>query len=843
MSKNNQISNSESNAKISKEIDSHYQFVLTCKCGEFHELEMIFQKEHLIFFPCISLKLEELKKNEEIRKKCDYCEIEINLENGYCSIDKSDTLFICQNCYQNGKYINFFKRKENFEKISTIFSKNDEDALRKKIKNKFINFIAKNTISNKTDFYKTNLSKIKLLQDFIEYLCYLRKLYHKSNIIYKIIMNFIEYTEHLLDIATNNIQIYDLYHFNKETLIYSYLIKENDEFNLSDFISKYSELIDKCKKKRYLSREMLKYICKKYIEKNSITKKNILNIENNFLKKIEEINIKNEVFSKALTVSINYLTISSVFSEINNELQIIKLKTRLNKLDGEIFIDKYLNSYLNIPGEFLSLRKCSSIILNKLIKKNHEKLNFIRPSSRIVYLTLDFIYKLRKKLKKDKKFKIDYSIRTKLNNLEEILLGYIQGDKQGKPINALNPPLIIFNEEEIDLLSFILINDAYEAPKKIKVANSKNDDLDFIINFFFELKEKTSKTIHINEQENFQFYSLFKKLEELPKKNEDDDLNQGLEKIKKTLNMEIKKDKVSYSTLLNIMFSSENKDILEMENKLDYLLTLIDAKNDKLCDIKKEYDSYKEILNKLTEKLDKIMYVSKFEINEKKYQKFINKYSIKTNSKTIFEYLDNIIEFIIPIEKYDGNEEEGKTKNDSINNYKKREKYTINIVEKYEKKEEKLRNNIIELFNKDNKFITYFSNYYWIKLNNYIEKNKNIFMNKIQSLIEKIDNEYILFLKLEKMKNIFNELKVYHFNIEKYFKNFADKQCKEYIPSKKKKLDENFAEEQVITNFNFFTKKLNEYIGDVNEIVELTEDEPGEFVLKLFLKKIGFNIF
>ena len=96
-------------------------------------------------------------------------------------------------------------------------------------------------------------------------------------------------------------------------------------------------------------------------------------------------------------------------------------------------------------------------------------------------------------------------------------------------------------------------------------------------------------------------------------------------------------------------------------------------------------------------------------------------------------------------------------------------------------------------------------------------------MNKIQSLIEKIDNEYILFLKLEKMKNIFNELKVYHFNIEKYFKNFA--------------------EEQVITNFNFFTKKLNEYIGDVNEIVELTEDEPGEFVLKLFLKKIGFNIF
>jgi len=78
-------------------------------------------------------KLEELKKTEEIHK---YCELEINLENGYCSKDKSDTLFIYKNWYQNGKYTNFFKSKENFEKISTIFSKNEEDVLRKIINNK-----------------------------------------------------------------------------------------------------------------------------------------------------------------------------------------------------------------------------------------------------------------------------------------------------------------------------------------------------------------------------------------------------------------------------------------------------------------------------------------------------------------------------------------------------------------------------------------------------------------------------------------------------------------------------------------------------------------------------------
>ena len=84
------------------------------------------------------------------------------------------------------------------------------------------------------------------------------------------ISNSLEYSEKLLDMASNNIQIYDLYHFNKESLIYSYLIGKNKEFSLGDFEFKYISLIDKCKQKRYLSQEMLKYICNKYKERNSI---------------------------------------------------------------------------------------------------------------------------------------------------------------------------------------------------------------------------------------------------------------------------------------------------------------------------------------------------------------------------------------------------------------------------------------------------------------------------------------------------------------------------------------------------------------------------------------------
>ena len=116
-------------------------------------------------------------------------------------------------------------------------------------------------------------------------------------------------------------------------------------------------------------------------------------------------------------------------------------------------------------------------------------------------------------------------------------------------------------------------------------------------------------------------------------------------------------------------------------------------------------------------------------------------------------------------------------------------------------------------------------------------------MDKIQSMIEKMESKYLLYLKLKKMKNIFSELKKYRFNIQEYFNNFVEEHCKEYLPTKKKKISEKVVEEQVITNFNYFIERLKEYICDINEKVELTDNEPGEFVLKLFLEKIGFNIY
>ena len=628
MSLKTQISNNEDNIKTSKKVNLFYDNILSCKCGDFHEFKIIFGKEHIIFFSCTSAKLSKLEQTKKIHKKCDCCDGEISLEKDYCVPQKSKTFFICANCKENNKYKDIgFKKKSFLTKISIILDENDKDDLRERMKDKFTKFINKNEIDNKNDFYNKNLSNVKLFRNFIIYLCYLRKIYNDKNIIYKIISNFLEYSEHLLDIALNNIEIYDLYHFNKETIIYSYHIDDDKRISLNEFKLKYTFLLDKCEKKKYLSQKMLELICKKYEQKDAISPEAIFNIKNKYLKQIK-INIKKEVFSGASSAKLNYLTISSAFQEIKDELQLIKLKIGLNKLNGEIVIDNYLNSYLNIPAEFLSLRKSSSIILNKLIKKNHEKLNFIKPSKKIINSALDLIFKIKKNLDEGE---VSTSLRDKLNKLESILSSYIKGKKNGKPLYKLKPPLIKLNKVERNLLSFILKNDTYKFSNKISVADSDDSDLDFIINFFFELKNKASETIHINEKENLQFYSLFKKLEDLPEKNEDDDLNQGLDKIKEVLKMDIKSDNVSYSALINLMFSSEKNDFLEKENKVDYLLTLVDVKDDNLCNIKNKYIKYKKSLEKLPEKLINIIDASYLEIDEEKYKKFINKYSIKKN--------------------------------------------------------------------------------------------------------------------------------------------------------------------------------------------------------------------
>ena len=113
---------------------------------------------------------------------------------------------------------------------------------------------------------------------------------------------------------------------------------------------------------------------------------------------IKEINIGKIIFIEASGLRGKYLEFKSILSELENDSKIINLKTSLIKLENELKLDKYNNSFLNIPGQFSILRKSTSIILEKIIKNNQEKLNFIPPSETILNSTLYFISNIEQQL-------------------------------------------------------------------------------------------------------------------------------------------------------------------------------------------------------------------------------------------------------------------------------------------------------------------------------------------------------------------------------------------------------------------------------------------------------------
>ena len=103
-----------------------------------------------------------------------------------------------------------------------------------------------------------------------------------------------------------------------------------------------------------------------------------------------------------------------------------------------------------------------------------------------------------------------------------------------------------------------------------------------------------------------------------------------------------------------------------------------------------------------------------------------------------------------------------------------------------------------------------------------------------------IKGKNLLYLKLEKIKEIILSLKLYNFDVKSHFEEFA-KEYEKILPEKKLNIGENKAKDVGIITFNTFKEKIKTYIGDINAKVEITGEEPSQFVLKLFLKKIGFT--
>ena len=164
----------------------------------------------------------------------------------------------------------------------------------------------------------------------------------------------------------------------------------------------------------------------------------------------------------------------------------------------------------------------------------------------------------------------------------------------------------------------------------------------------------------------------------------------------------------------------------------------------------------------------------------------------------------------------------------------------FDVRKKLEEKEKELRNNLKELFEKDRKFIEYIPIYLWGKLEIYIKENENKIKNQISLLKKKLKQKNLLYLKLIKIQKIISTFKLYSFDIKKDFENFVLKN-QEFLPKKKSKQEKGNEVVQSISNFEYFINKIKEYAGNTEDTVELSGEEPNQFVFNLFLEKIGLN--
>ena len=561
MSQNTKISSEEKDSKIQNTNSFFFKNILTCKCGQFHEFKFKFMKEYYILFPCCTLKLIEINNFHDFHSKCNDCKTEIFIEKDYYEKTNTGTIFICEECAN--KYTEKQKSERKLYLISNINEK--DDIRRNSISTKFKEFINNNVKLLGNEFYNNNLFQVELFQKFVDYMCFLRKLYSKENKTYKIIKNYINYTEKFIDLAVKNINIYDLYHFNKKAVIFAYCNEAKKRFLSSRFKKNYTELLSNCLKGDYLSIEMLKYIYQKYDKEELVNHLESDLMESKYCK-IKEINFGKAIILEASKLRLKYLNFTSILSELENESEMINLKSEILKLEEEYHLEKYINSFLEIPGQFSILRKSASLVLDKIIKNNQEKLNFISPSETVINSTLYFISSIKKQLLKCEKGKIVNSIQEKLRTLETTLEKYKNHKvkRKGKEkIDSLNIPIINFDEKEKLFLANNLVKEKEERTfSKISVSDSKDQYLDFIINYLFEIRDKTSKTIHLNDKETLKFYSFTKEEQQIPDK--EDDLKTAIEKIKKIVNIFPKYDKITYEKLIDFLFRKEKNDFMKM---------------------------------------------------------------------------------------------------------------------------------------------------------------------------------------------------------------------------------------------------------------------------------------
>jgi len=768
-----QLTNHNSIHMISEDLWSNN--ILICKCNSFHEFYIIFEDNFYLNFQCdnkiYKIKLDDFFHSNDFKLKCYNCDNIINITKDYYHlINKTDGIFICSFCYKNNT--NFLN---NTSKLSNTNTKNNEF---QSIINKIDNIPNNSNKLKQNKLYEENNKKLMKLKEFLLYLNNIRNYFPYKSKYVIIIENLFYYLDRLLINAIKYIQLYDIYHFNKECIIYGDYYREKEFLN-DKFNKFYKHLLEKCNKNKVLSIEMFDYIRNNYtlLSLEEVLKKK----DKLYLKKIFEKNKNKDGISKyLLELEFNFSTLQSLIEQTKNKEEIVKLKYQVSKLSNELKLNQYLNSYFNEPSEFAFIRKNINIILAKIISNNKDKLNSIKPNEKIINLSLLYIKNLKRQISdnKNKEYKdIKKSIINKLEQVEKIFNDYKFSLISNRNNNLfyddekknLKMPLINYTDKEKEFL--VIVNKSDDSKRHyVKIMKTVNRDenpyLEFIIDYLFTVKEDLNQIFHLNDKKYYNFFINFKKNEESISPDNSDDLEKAIQKIKETISLIPKITSLSYKEMIKYTFYSPKDSFIDSKDKIEKLLCFLDIDLTKLKDISEQYKSKKKNLKilkiKIKKKIEDIMQY----FDSEKYNNLNEKYQIKLCYNDLIKYLDIIFNKSFPDIAFDeeiDSDEDSESDKKEENNLKQK----LNILLKY-----------------DNKIFTFIQMYFQKKVNDYIKKKKDNIINDIKEAIKIINDNNFLYLKIKYIEDIIKELELYNFdlkdhfektNIKKYFPKIEDK--------------------------------------------------------------------
>jgi len=824
----------------------NFKNILSCKCGVFHEFCLIYDNGFKINFLCTkkySINIENIYNNSNFCYKCKNCKENINFNNGYFRTKNQKVYFKCNLCFNEGK-------SQLYTKLIEYEVNNENNGLN--VLSKFKEFI-KPTNEIKNEFFIGNLKEINKIEKLLNYLIVIIRYFPKDNKTNIVINNFFNYFNILLEIAFNNIIIYDVYNFKKECNVYGDDFN-NTEFKYERFKEFYTNLYQKCLKKKYLSIQMMKFLDNKYYKNLSLPADYSIFIHHLF--KENKRNIQKEVLRICYLTSEYYRSLIRLVEQIESKCKICEIENKVNELTGDSKLDNYYNSFLNIISQFSTIRKNISFILYRIINVNANKINLMEPNIKIVNMSFAFLRNIKHDIyngnikEKEDSLNLKTSILTKLESLENTLTKYknfLNRAKNCEYIKELNYPLIFFTEEEKNY-----IQKKYKKPqrkyRKIKVDNKVvfDQDLQNILDYLFQLKEIENNIIHINGEEQNYFYPFFKNLDKPPEYNSKDIILDCMNKIEETILLKLPEIKnITYEKLIDYTFYNDINKYMISDDKMNYLLSFLNAKRKKLGEINYKYKNFEKKIKSLSSQVFELIDLIKLENDTDKYDNFIKKLEIKKDHNKIIEYLNNILCFIIPnYNEQNANEKKEFGKNltkDLDNDVDEEEEEEEDDYEirkkKFLEKEESIRKEIKPLLNYDPKFLNNIEIYLKHHLNIYIEELNVENEKKIKKAIEILNAQKVAFSKLETIMNFIKELKLYKFDFKSNFKEFIE--TKEF-PKKIQALEiNNF--KIIKPTYENFINKIKNYIGNKKEKVDLLSSEPYDFIFRIFKVKAGFD--